>query len=522
MAYAMRGDASTAESGQGPAGDVKSAGGSDLVRFRGLLPVLLALLIAGSAGAQGASGGVEQPSVLQPVQDLASKALQLLHNKDAAGATAAMADFESLWKPVEDGIRAKSLDIYARVEVASSRAAAALQATPPDLAVAQSALEGLQAAASDSASGASVGTTAAGQKGLSALLTMIRQVKAALDSGDTGQATDLMNSFQEIWPLAEADVQTRSQATYAQIEKEITQSSALLLSGADARAQAAAVVGSMEAQLDGLSGRTGYTVWDAGLILLREGLEALLVLAALLAALRKSGTGDGARWVWAGAGTGLLASAAVAVVLVYAITAATAGTARETMEGAVGLASVAIMVTVGAWLHGRASNKAWQGFIKGKVGTAVAGGRMWTLYALALFAVLREGAEATVFYIGIAQGIGIAQLLIGIAGALVILAIAGFVIIRFSVKLPLHWVFLAATLLIYYLAIKITGESVRALQAASVLPSHFVGWLPSLGFIGTTPTWEVFLPQLVVLALVLSEIVITESKRGSARPKQAA
>jgi high-affinity iron transporter len=191
------------------------------------------------------------------------------------------------------------------------------------------------------------------------------------------------------------------------------------------------------------------------------------------------------------------------------------------MEGFVGLASVAVMVTVGAWLHGRASSKAWQGFIKGKVGTAVAGGRMWTLYALALFAVLREGAEATVFYIGIAQGIGIAQLLVGIAGALVILAIVGFVIIRFSVRLPLHWVFLAATLLIYYLAIKITGESVRALQAASVLPSHFAGWLPSLGFIGTTPTWEVFLPQLLVLALVLSEIVITETRRGSARTKSA-
>ena len=473
-----------------------------------LIAILLALLAAGTAAAQAAAGGSAQPSVLQPVQDLASTALQLL--KDT---------FESLWKPVEDGIRAKSLDIYARVEVASSRAAAALQATPPDIAVAQSALEGLQSAAVDFAAGKVSAAAAAGQVGLSALLTMVRQVKAALDAGDTDQATDLMNSFQEIWPLAEGDVQTRSQETYTQIEKEITEASALLLSGADSRAKAAEVVGSMVSQLDALSGRGGYTIWDAGIILLREGLEALLVLAALLAALKKGGGTGGARWIWAGAGTGLLASAVVAVVLVYAITAATAGNTRETMEGVVGLVSVVVMISVGAWLHGRSSLKAWNGFIKGKVGTAVAGGRMWALYALALFAVLREGAEATVFYIGIAQGIGIAQLVTGIAGALVILAIVGFVIIRFSVKLPLHWVFLAATLLIYYLAVKITGESVRALQASGVLSSHFAGWLPSVRFLGTTPTWEVVLPQLVVLALVLGEIVITEARRGAARPK---
>jgi high-affinity iron transporter len=250
-------------------------------------------------------------------------------------------------------------------------------------------------------------------------------------------------------------------------------------------------------------------------------MEALLVIAALLAALRKSGAGTGAGWVWAGAGTGIAASAIVAFVLVFAITTATAGTAREAMEGFVGLASVVVMLTVGAWLHGRSSQRAWQGFIKGKVGTAIAGGRMWTLFALALFAVLREGAEATVFYVGIAQGIGLVQLVIGIGAALVVLVIAGFLIIRFSVRLPLHWVFLGATILIYYLAIKITGESVRALQAAAVLPSHLVDWLPSLAFLGTSPTWETFLPQLVVLALVLGEIVITESRRVAERAKSA-
>ncbi len=484
---------------------------------RGPLSLVLVFAFAAAAWPQG-----NAPSgVLQPIDELASRSLQLVQAGDASGAAKALDGFEGLWKPVEDGIRARNLDVYARIEVESSRASAALQAVPPDLRTAAQAIQGLRAAAEDYAAGRVSAAAATGQQGISSLLTMIRQVKAAITAGNIDQASDLMGSFQEMWPLAEGDVQTRSQAAYQTIEKEITQASAYLLSGAGARDKAADVVGSMVAQLEGLAGRGGYSVWDAGLILLREGLEALLVLAALLAALRKSGSSSGSGWIWAGAGTGIAASAVVAVVLVSVISAATAGTARESMEGFVGLASVLVMITVGVWLHGRSNLQAWQGYIKGRVGNALAGGRMWSLYALALFAVLREGAEATVFYIGIAQGIGLAQLVIGIAGAIVLLAVVGFLIIRFSVRLPLHWVFLGATILIYYLAVKITGESIRALQAAAILPSHFVDWLPSVAFLGASPTWETFLPQLLVLAFVLAEIVVTESRRAGARAKAA-
>ncbi len=463
----------------------------------------------------------QQANPLEPIAALASNALARVALQDAAGAAAVLGGFEKAWSPIEDGIRSKNIGVYARVEVDSSRAEAALQATPPDLAVAKQALEGLQAAAGDYASGTGAPAAATGKEGLSALITVITQVKQALAAGETDQASDLMNSFQEMWPIAEGAVQTRSQQAYSTLEKEITEASALLLSGPGARDRAADVVGSMAAQLEGLTARSGYSAVDAAFILLREGMEALLVLAALLAALRKTGSRDGPRWVWAGAGTGLVASGVVAIVLVSAIAAATAGTARETMEGFVGIASVAVMVSVGAWLHSRSNLQAWNGFLKGKVGTAIAGGRMWSIYALALFAVLREGAEAVVFYIGIAQGIGLAQLVIGIAAAIVLLGVIGFLIIRFSVRLPLHWVFLVATVLIYDLAIKITGESVRALQAAAVLPSHFVDWLPAIGFLGTSPTWEAFVPQLVVLALVLAEIAVTETRRWTARPKNA-
>lgn len=250
-------------------------------------------------------------------------------------------------------------------------------------------------------------------------------------------------------------------------------------------------------------------------------MEALLIIAALLAALKKAGTGSGAGVVWAGAGAGLLGSVIIAVIIGFAISGAMIGSAREGLEGIVGLASVLLMLTVGAWLHSRSSLKAWNGFVKEKVGTAIAAGRMGALFTLALFAVLREGVEAVVFYIGIAPGIGATALVAGIGGALLLLVVIGFLVIRFSVRLPLHWVFLAATVLIYYLAFKITGTSVRALQSAGMLPSHFAEGLPSAGFLGMSPSWESFVPQAFVLMLVLVEVALTETRRLASRHRGA-
>ncbi len=334
------------------------------------------------------------------------------------------------------------------------------------------------------------------------------------------QASDLMQSFTEVWPLAEPEVKTRSEQAYGIIESEMTRASSFLLSDAASQPKAREPVDRITVELEGLAATTSYSVWDAGLILLREGMEALLIIAALLAALKKAGTGTGSGWVWAGAGVGLLGSVIIAVILGFAIGAAMIGSAREGLEGIVGIASVLLMLTVGAWLHSRSSLSAWNGFVKEKVGSAIAAGRMGALFTLALFAVLREGVEAVVFYIGIAPGIGVLTLVIGIAGALVLLTAVGFLVIRFSLKLPLHWVFLVATVLIYYLAFKITGTSVRALQTAGMLPAHFADGLPSAGFLGMSPSWESFVPQVVVLALVLGEIVMTEARRLGSRNRR--
>ena len=429
--------------------------------------------------------------LLAPLADLASKSLDRLNASDIQGAQSVFKAFESLCSPVEDTVRAGNPGLYARIEVAEEYGR-----TP-------------------------VGPSASRTGTVESLGTLLAQVRDSLATARFDQASDLMESFVGLWPIVETDVKSRSPEIYAKLETEMTRASSLILSSAGSRPAAMDVLEVMLGQIEQLQVSAGYTAWDAGFILLREGMEALLVLAALLAMLKKTPAGNAPLWVWAGAGSGLLLSAGFALVLSLLISAAGAAATREVLEGGVGLASVILMMTVGAWLHRRSNLMAWSGYMQNRAGRAIAAGGTWSLYALALLAVLREGAETVILLVGIESGIGPVQLFAGVGVALVLLVLIGFLVIRYSARLPLHYFFLVATILIYYLAFKIAGESIHSLQVAGVIPSHYADRLPAVGPLGMSQTWETFALQAIVLVLVLAEIVTTEARRSTGKRKNA-
>ncbi|MFI5367639.1 MAG: FTR1 family protein [Spirochaetia bacterium] len=482
--------------------------------FAYVLAIALCLLPASTARAA-------DQQLLGPIDRIAKDSLKLLQASNPGGAAESLKQFEPQWSKVEDGVRAKDPDVYARIEVESSRAAAALEAEPPDTARAAEALNGLVSAVRDYGTGTGASAASSGKQGVSALLRLLQQSAAALSAGNEDQASDLLQSFIGLWPQVEGQVKSRSEMAYSQVEAEMTRAAALLLSGPAARGHAADLIAAMTGQLEDVQQKSGYTVWDAGLILLREGMEALLLLAALLAMLRKTESKGGARWVWAGAGAGIISSAVLAAILGLVITAA-AGATREGTEGFVGLASVALMVTVGAWLHRRSGLQAWNEFMKKRIGGAIASGSMWGLFLLSFLAVLREGAETVVFYIGIAPAIPLLSLVGGILGAFALLVIIGFLIIRFSVRLPLHYFFLVATVLIYYLAFKIAGQSIHSLQLVGILPTHIATGLPAVNILGMSSTWETFVPQMAILIVILAEVAVTETQRVMKNLRRAA
>lgn len=348
---------------------------------------------------------------------------------------------------------------------------------------------------------------------LQGLKNHLNALELALVAQDTAGARDSFAAFQREWVTREALVRSLDGAVYGATEMGIAKVRLALTSGAptEARTEVQALAG----RLASLKQPTNFGALDAGFLLFREGLEALLVLAALLTFLGKTGQTSRAPWVWAGAGSGLAASIAAAAGISVLMTGWMAASAPELIEGLTGLVAVTLMLTVGLWLHGKATVKNWNLWMKDQMGKV--GNSPWALAALAFVAVLREGAETVVFFWGLAGSLSTTDLLVGVGGALAVLAVLGTLMIGFSRRLPLQWFFPLATGLIYLLAVKILGQSLTSLQAAGWVPVTPLGWAGSVDWAGFSPTWESALPQ-TLLFLALATAVVVPLMRGPKKP----
>ncbi|OPH37856.1 hypothetical protein B5J93_07715 [Moraxella equi] len=252
-----------------------------------------------------------------------------------------------------------------------------------------------------------------------------------------------------------------------------------------------------------------YSWVDSMLILLREGLEALLIVMALLTALTVAGQPKGKKWVMAGVGVGLVASLVGAWALARLFPALTSGANREALEGAIGIVAVVMMIGVGAWLHAKSSVKAWNAYINKHMGVALSTGSMVGLFGLAFLSVFREGAETVLFYAGILPSIAMSEFVLGIAVALGVLFVVAVIMANTSVKLPIPLLFKILTWLIYALGFKILGVSISALQLTGHLPRDVVD-VPSVAFLGVYPSVQGLAVQVVYVVVVM--VVVMKNK----------
>ncbi|MEN9260155.1 MAG: FTR1 family protein [Thermostichus sp. HHBFW_bins_43] len=250
-----------------------------------------------------------------------------------------------------------------------------------------------------------------------------------------------------------------------------------------------------------------YTLFDAASILLREGLEALLVLVALLAFLGKSGQSAQKRWVWMGGAVGLLAAVALGLLVKLFFQQVLTYTRQEVLEGITGLVAAGLLFSVSLWLHRQAAIASWQSFVREQAQAALAGGRVFSLAFLAFTAVFREGAETVLFYVGLAPSLSTTDFWAGVGlGSLVLLGVA-VLLLRVGMKLPLRAFFLGLSLLIFYLGFKFLGSGLHALQMADWLPITPLAGIPKLRWLGFYPTWQTLLPQMALVGVALAATV---------------
>ncbi|WP_182816913.1 cytochrome c/FTR1 family iron permease [Pseudomonas putida] len=304
---------------------------------------------------------------------------------------------------------------------------------------------------------------------------------AAYREGDHDQAYDLsVAAYLEGFELVESSLDNIDTLARKDTEKALMAYRQSLQDGLPV-AQAEQRLAEAKAKLDGaakLLGGDGLS-WSLSfvsglLILLREGLEAILVLAAILAFLRNTGQQSAVRSVNLGWGLALVAGFATWALAAYVIDVG--GAQRELLEGCTALFAAVMVLWLGVWMHDRRHAAAWQDYIKSSL---VSGGGRFGFAVLAFFSVYRELFEVILFYETLwlqAGPAGHNAVLAGGATALVLLVGLAWVILRGSAKLPLSLFFTINAALLCVLSVVFAGHGIKALQEAGVLGTRPVAF----------------------------------------------
>ncbi|MEB7423266.1 FTR1 family protein [Mammaliicoccus sciuri] len=333
--------------------------------------------------------------------------------------------------------------------------------------------------------------------------TAIKNIK----NDDLAKSKQALQQFIIAWPNVESEISTRNGALYTKIEQKIPQYAGQL--DEDNKDDIGSQLETLNQEIKSTISKTSYTFWDAALILLREGVEALLIIMALLTVTRKSEQTKASKWIVIGSVIGIVLS--IALAFIFKAIFENLGSTRELTEGLVGIGSVILMIIVGIWLHSKSSLDSWQNFINKNMDKAMSTGSIVTFGLVAFLSVFREGAETIIFYLGIVGKISTWSLILGIIVASVILALIAIFFNQITKWIPIHRLFFIMSLFIFILAFKILGVSIHTLQILNIVPQHTINHLPFIDLIGFYPTYETLIPQLALVILVV--IYYTMSKK---------
>lgn len=328
---------------------------------------------------------------------------------------------------------------------------------------------------------------------LSAYLDGVEHIEPMLAVRDRG----LLREVEDAMTTLRSSI--RDQAPLKEIEAQAVQANALfdrseaLLQESHASATAA-FVGSLT-------------------ILLREGLEALLIVIGMIAFLRHAGRQDALPWVHAGWVGALLAGAATWVAATWLINIS--GAQRELTEGLSSLFAALVLLSVGIWMHQKSMAGRWQEYLNRKLSVALNRRSAWFLFILAFVAVYREVFETILFYAAMWNPQDSTAILAGLVVGVVLLAGIAVALLRLGMRLPIGKFFAYSSVLIAILAVVLVGKGVVALQEAGWIGLTLVNG-PRIDLFGIYPSWQSLLAQVLVAIVAIGGFMF------NARGNQAA
>ena len=272
---------------------------------------------------------------------------------------------------------------------------------------------------------------------------------------------------------------------------------------------------------DSLSGYY-YSFTNSALIILREGLEAALILAAILAMLRVMGASEAIRYIHLGWILALIAGGLTWIATQTVLTVS--GQHRESMEGFISLFAAVALFYVGYWLHTRTEAKRWQMFIQDKVKSVISSKKILGLVGISFFAVYREAFEVVLFYeaLWLQNENSRGAVIWGFAAGLAALLVVTFAILKLGLRIPLKYFFGVTGTLLYIMAFIFAGNGIKELQAAGWIPTTPVSFPLQLPLLGIYPTVETLAAQaLMLLAFVATSVWMGRENHKALRDKES-
>lgn len=244
-------------------------------------------------------------------------------------------------------------------------------------------------------------------------------------------------------------------------------------------------------------------------LLLREGLEAILIVGAVLAFLAKTGASRRRRDIHVGVVAALGASLLTALALetIFQVSRAS----QEVLEGGVMLLATGMLFYVSYWLLSKMEVAKWNRFVRGRVQDAVSSGSALALASVSFLAVYREGFETVLFYkaLFLAGAGAVAPVVGGMLGGGVILALVYYAIHRWGVRIPLKPFFGITSAFLYYMAFVFAGKAIAEFQEGGMLGTTVLPWAPRLPTLGIYPTLESLALQGMLILLLVGGLVWT-------------
>jgi high-affinity iron transporter len=343
--------------------------------------------------------------------------------------------------------------------------------------------------------------------GLALSRSRLAESLAAMRAGDRAAATTLglsayLDGFEPIEPVVGA----RNKSLLAAVENAMLAYRSAVAKGSVQEAETvAAELGRLftlvDAEINDAKADPMTTFIGALTILLREGVEALLIVIGIIAFLRKAQRKDVLAYVHAGWIGALVAGALTWVVATYLVTIS--GASREVSEGVGSVFAALVLLSVGLWMHQKSSAGRWQEYLSEKLSAALTRRSAWGLFALSFIAVYREVFETVLFYSALAADGNGGALLGGFVAAVALLAVIAWVLLRGSARMPIGKFFSITSGFVAVLAVILIGKGVAALQEAGwigVTPVAF----PRVDLLGVLPTAETLAAQALILAIVVA------------------